>query len=295
MPDSRRLAGASLLLLPAGLVAFFAFNSGGFYPGPPSYIAVLLCVVLTLRVVLASAPFEGAGSAMVLAACGLALYALWTLLSQIWSHAPGRALVEFDRALVYLLALVLFGSVAHTRERIGWMLRALTLAIVVICTCGLVTRVLPHLWPTTPEIANNRLSFPVTYWNVLGLLGAIGVVACTHLSSDIRERLVVRILAAASIPILATTIYFTFSRGSIAATALGLVVYVLVARPKGLLSTAVATASATAVAIKLAYDANLLATPNPTTPAAVIQGRHVALAVLACTVGAAVVRAVLAL
>jgi len=226
-------------------------------------------------------------------ACGaFALFALLTLVSQTWSHAPGRALVEFDRALVYLLALVLFGSLGHNADRLGWMLRSLALAITVICACGLITRVLPHVWPTTPELANNRLSFPVTYWNALGFVAALGIVLCLHLASDGRERALVRAVAAASMPMLATTIYFTFSRGGIAAACIGVVTYALTARPKLLVSTAIAVLPAAAVSVKMAYGANLLATVDPTTTAAVAQGRHVAVAVMACVAGAAILRAV---
>lgn len=295
MADSRRLGGAALLLLPAGLVAFFAFNSGGFYPGPSAWIAVILCIVLVLRVTLADDPFGGAGWGLALAAGALSLYTLLTLLSQIWSHAPGTALEEFDRALVYLLVMLLCGSIPHTTRRQARMLQALALAIVVICACALVTRLLPHLWPITPEIANKRLSFPLTYWNALGLFGAFGVVLALHFASDAREALAIRVLAAASLPVLATTIYFTFSRGGIAAAVLGLILYVLIARPKALISGIVAAAPATAVALKFAYDANLLATPTPTTAAAVSQGRHVAVAVIACAAIAAALRLLLGL
>jgi hypothetical protein len=38
------------------------------------------------------------------------------------------------------------------------------------------TRLPPHVWPTNANIANSRLSFPVTYWNVLGLLAPFGIV-----------------------------------------------------------------------------------------------------------------------
>ncbi len=151
------------------------------------------------------------------------------------------------------------------------------------------------MWPTTPELATNRLSFPVTYWNALGIIGAMGVVLAIHLSSDAREHLFVRLLAAASIPILATTIYFTFSRGGILGTLIGVTVYVLIARPKLLLSTAVTAGPMTAVGVKVAYDANLLATQSLTTTAAVAQGRHVAIAVLICVAVAAALRGVLAL
>jgi hypothetical protein len=66
----------------------------------------------------------------------LAAYTLWTLISERWSHAPGRALVEFDRSLLYRLVTALFGSLAHTRFRLLWILRIATGAIVVICGCA---------------------------------------------------------------------------------------------------------------------------------------------------------------
>jgi O-Antigen ligase len=290
MPDSRRVAGAALLLVPAGLVVFFGFNSGGFYPGPTSYVAVLLCIALALRVTMATDPFEGVGLGTAVAWGALALFALLTLLSQYWSHAPGRALVEFDRVLVYLLMMVLLGTVAHTRTRLVWILRALALAIIVICACGLITRLLPHVWPTTPELASNRLSFPLTYWNALGVLGAVGVVLCLHFSSDPSESAVIRVCAAAAIPLVATTIYFTFSRGGIAAALIGVVLYVLIARPRALLSAILAAGPTAAVAVDIAYHANVLATPTPTVAAGIAQGRHVALALLICTGVAGAVR-----
>src|SRR5579859_8117883 len=140
MLETRRVAAAVLILLPVGLVGYLAFNSGGFYPGPPAYVAVILCVALLLRVALAADPFEGLSWTLALPAAALALFTVLTLASQAWSHAPGVALIEFDLPLIYLLALVLFGSVARTRSRVAWTARALAAAIVVICACGLITR-----------------------------------------------------------------------------------------------------------------------------------------------------------
>jgi O-antigen ligase len=293
MLDSRRVAFTALLSLPAALTVYFAFNAGGFYPGPPAYVAIVLCVVLLLRVTLARDPFEGFSRPLAVASVALASYALLTLLSASWSHAPGRALVEFDLALVYLLAMVLFGSVAHSRERLQWMLRLLAAGIIVICGCGLFTRVLPRVWPTTAELADNRLSFPVTYWNALGLLAVVGILLCVHFSSDSRESHFSRVGAAAAVPILATTLFFTFSRGAIASGAVALTTYVLLARPRAFVCALLSAGTATAVATKFAFDAGLLATPTPTTAAAVVQGRHVAIAVVACVIGSGVLRATL--
>jgi O-antigen ligase len=293
MLEGRRVSGAALLLLPAALLVYFAFNSGGFYPGPPAYVAVVLGVLLVLRMTIAENPFEGFSRPLVVAAGALSLYAILTLLSASWSHAPGRALVEFDLPLVYLLAMVLFGSIARTRERLEWMLRAIAVGIVAVCTCALITRVLPHTWPTSSDIANNRLGYPVSYWNVLGMLATMGIVLCMHISSETREARGARVAAAAAIPVLATTLYFTFSRGAIAAGVIALITYVLLGRPRLLVSAVVAVVPATAIALKVAYDANLLATPTPTTAPAVAQGRHVAIAVIGCAAVAGVVRALL--
>jgi hypothetical protein len=41
------------------LVLYFAFKSGGFFPAPPAYAAMLLCLVLLIRMALASTPFAG--------------------------------------------------------------------------------------------------------------------------------------------------------------------------------------------------------------------------------------------
>ena len=162
-----------------------------------------------------------------------------------------------------------------------------------MCLAGLISRVLPNVWHTAPDVANERLSYPVTYWNALGLLATLGIVLAFHLTCSLSERRLVRVLAAAVVPLLAATLFFTFSRGAIAAGAIGLVVYVLVARPSGLLSGALATAPATVVLVVVAYHANLLDTVDPTTPAAVAQGHHVALAAGICAALCAGLRAIL--
>jgi hypothetical protein len=295
MLESRNLGAGALLAMPAALMAYFAVNSGGFYPGPTAFAAIILCAIALIRVTFAARPLEGWGVGVTMAAGATALLAVLAILSSTWSHAPGVAIVEFDLPLVYALAMVICGSLGHSRGRVAWVLRVLAAAIVAICASGLITRVLPHFWPTTPELANNRLSFPVTYWNALGLLAVMGIVLSLHLSSDRQEHPVVRVLGAAALPILAATLFFTFSRGAMAVGVIVVIVYMLLGRPRYLLSALIASAPLMAVAIKVAYNANLLATPNPTTRLAVAQGRHVALVVLVCVLAAAAIRGVLLL
>jgi O-antigen ligase len=278
------LATTALMLVPGVLVVFMGFNAGGYFPASTAVGAIVLAQLLLVRIVTATRPLEGLAPSTLIAIGALALYAAMTLLSALWSHSLGRALVEFDRAWLYLLILALFGAVRPSTQDLRWFLRSLLAGVSIVCLAGLASRVAPDVWHTAPNVANERLSYPVTYWNTLGLLAALGIVLAFHLTCTLTERRSVRVLAGAVVPLLATTLFFTFSRGAMAAGAIGLIVYVLSARPRGLLAGALATAPGTAALIALAYHANLLATRDPTTPAAVAQGHRVALAAVASAI-----------
>ena len=255
----RRWASAALLLLPGALTVYLSFNAGGFFPNTPAFVALLLAAVLALRVLFSENPFRGFTPLLGVAAGALALFGAWTFLSAIWSDAPGRAVIEFDRVLLYLLALLLFGSMPRSSQDLRLMIRGLALGFTVVAVIALVTRVLPDVWPISPNLAEDRLSYPLTYWNALGLLAGLGAVLCLHLTSSLREPPPVRVLAAAALPALGATALFTYSRGGIAAGLIGLVVYAVVARPSGLLTGLLAAGPATAVAVVAALDADLLA------------------------------------
>ena len=285
----------ALMLLPGALIVFLGFNAGGYFPGTPAVAAVLVTQILLVRIIGARDPFEGLAPIALVAITALGLYGAMTLASALWSHSTSRALIEFDRVWLYLLVLVLFGTIRASPTNIRWLIRGLFLGASIVCVSGLITRVLPHVWHTAPDVSNQRLSYPVTYWNTLGLLATLGIVLAFHLTCDLAERRSVRVLAAALLPLLAATLFFTFSRGAILAGAVGLVVYVLVARPRALLSGVLATAPATAALIVVAYRANLLDTRDPTTPAAVSQGHRVALVAGICVLVCAGLRLLLSL
>src|SRR3954447_19485021 len=199
----RRLGAAGLVALPAALTVYFSFNAGGFFAGASGTAAAILALALAVRILVADHPFEGIGRTAALVAATLGVYSLWTLLSTSWSDAPGRAIVEFDRALLYTLAFVLTASLARRPGRLAWAVRLLALAIAGVCVCALVTRVAPDLWPVAENVANGRLSYPVSYWNGLGLLAAVGAVLALHVTSDSAEPAWARVAAAAALPLVA--------------------------------------------------------------------------------------------
>ena len=254
-------AQASLVLpvlLPGALTAYLAFNAGGYFPGEPVAVATLLLLVPARRVMLAPDPAAGLSRGLLLAAAALALFALRTLVSGAWSHAPARALIEFDRALLYLVALVLFGSLGGGVERLRWMVRGIALAAVVARAISLTTRLLPGVWPIAYESLTSRLNSPVTYWNALGLLAALGVILCFGMTASEREPRVVRVLTCAAIPLLGSTLLLTLSRGAMLVAIIGLIVFAVAGHPRGLLSGLVAAGPATVIAVVFAYDARLL-------------------------------------
>jgi hypothetical protein len=272
------------------LVVWLGFNAGGFFPGTVGYAAIGAGLALLVWLTTAEHPFEGVNAGLALAAGALTLFAVWTLVSADWSDATSRALVEFDRSLLYLLVLLVAGLAAGRLGGPRRILWGLALAAFVICGAGLITRVLPDVWPIRATLQADRLSYPITYWNTLGLLGAMGWVTCLHLTSSLREPRVVRVPAAAALPVLAATVYFTFSRGAILVVPIGIVAYLALGRPRGALGGLLAGVPATAIAIVACFGAEALAADDPTTAAAVDQGRTVAIVIVAAMVLAAALR-----
>jgi O-antigen ligase len=283
-----RLAGWGLLLLSGGVVIFLSFNGGGFFPGAPGLVAVVLLLALAIRIAFAPHPFAGFSPALAIAGGALGLYTLWAGLSALWSDSDWRAMIEFDRALLYLVALVLFGSIPRDSQRMRWMTRILAVAILEVCAVGLISRLFPDAWPIAPNLDPSRLSYPLTYWNTLGLMAAIGTILCFHFASSRSEPPALRVAGAGAIPILVTTLFFTFSRGAILALGIGLMAYIVLGRPRALFSALLATVPASAVAVAFSYQADKLASRNPVSPAAISQGHELALWVgvcVACAIG----------
>ena len=289
-----RAIGWAGCLLPGALTAYLAFNSGGRAPDVTAVVLLVLALLLATRVMLGRQPFGGLGAAALVAATLLALFAAWALVSSGWSDAPIRATTEFQRAALYLVALVFFGTFLRRRGGLALAVRGLAVAILGICVAALASRLYPDVFIVDRGLSPARLSYPIGYWNGLGLLAGVGLVLLLHLASDVLERTPVRAIAAGAVPICALTIYFTFSRGATAAVVGGVVAYLLVGRPRGGLAALLATAPTTFIALQAAYDADLLGTDRSMTPAAVVQGHRVAGVLAACCAAAIVVRLLLA-
>jgi hypothetical protein len=286
-------SGSGRALIVCALTCVLGFRAGGFYAGVTGVAALAVAIGLALRVLVAPRPFSGFSPGLAIGAGALALFAAWTLCSEIWSHAPARALVEFDRALLYVLVLLVCGLAATRRGDLSRVVLGAAAALVAICVAGMLSRLLPDVIEAAPNIVAERLSFPLTYWNAMGIAAALALVLCAHLTASGAEPRTVRVLAAAAIPAVAVTLFLTFSRGGIWVAPVGLVVYVLLAQPRGLLTALPAAGLPAAVAVYRALDADALTQSDFASSATAIdQGHDLLRVVIACMVAAAVLRAI---
>ena len=245
--------------MPGLATGVLAFLAGGYFPIATGLAVAALCLLLVARMTITEKPVAGWSAPLAAMASALALFSGWTLLSGGWSDAPVRALIEFDRALLYLVMLVFVGLHARGPGHLAVLLRWVALAIACASAVALLTRLLPATFPTSPGINDERLAFPLTYWNAMGMFAALGVMLLTHLTASEREPAGVRIAAAGALPIVAVTLYFTFSRGGDRRRVVGVVLYIVLAHPRGLLAALPAAGLPLAIALNRAYDSELLA------------------------------------
>ena len=118
-----------------------------------------------------------------------------------------------------LFALV--ATLPRTTQTARTVLIGIAAGATFVCVGGLLTRVLPDVFPIAPNVLDQRLSYPITYWNGVGLLAALAIVFATHFTCSTREHPAARIVGAAVLPLLASTLFFTFSRASIVVMVVG--------------------------------------------------------------------------
>ena len=217
--------GIGVAVVLAALTLYLGFNAGGFFAGTTAVVTIALSLLSAICLLFLPRPLGNLTPALLVPLALLAGFAAWTLGSATWSGGSARALIEFDRALLYVLVLVFFGCHRRRQGQARLGDRGLAAAAVAICAAGWMTRVAADVWPIALDVRPERLSFPLTYWNALGLLAALGLVACAYLSSSRREARLTGILAAAATPLLASTLLLTYSRASLLLVPLGLLVY----------------------------------------------------------------------
>jgi cytochrome c-type biogenesis protein CcmH/NrfG len=240
------------LLIAAGacLVTFHA--EGGL--NLESMISTEMALTLAAGVVVAAsvilAPSHGHAYGLWPLGLLLAFTAL-TAISIVWSVQPDVSWQEAGRMFAYsgvfAVGLVL---VRAAPEYWPALLGGLALAAVAVCGYALLTKVFPSLAPAN---AYARLNEPYGYWNAVGLTAAMGAICCMWLGARRDGHALLRALAYPAMGLLLLTLVLAYSRGALAALALGLLLW-FCAVPLRLRGAALLIAGGVGAAAVAAWD-----------------------------------------
>lgn len=150
-------------------------------------------------------------------------FAMLTALSVVWSVQPDHSWQDSGRMLAYAGVFAAGLALAHVAPaRWPAVLGGLALAAVIVCGYALLTKVFPGL---VPSDAFARLNEPYGYWNAVGLSAAMGVICCVWLGARRDGHALARALAYPAVGLLLVTLALAYSRGALAALAIGLVLW----------------------------------------------------------------------
>jgi O-Antigen ligase len=266
------------------LLVLIAAENGGYYPTTWNWAALsvawIAAAVVSLRDAVTLSRLE-----LVSIGCLFALTG-WVAVSAIWTASLPSTMLEVQRDLLYpvglLAAAVVFGK-RSSRHLLG----AVCVAITLVSWYALATRVFPDRAGTFDPVAGYRLWRPIGYWNALGVFAAMGMLLALAFAARGRH-LITRLLAAASLVVLAPTLYFTYSRGAWIALAIGLVTAIaLDVRKLQLITTALVVMPAPALAVLVASRLRGLTHTDSSLARATRDGHRLALVLIGLAVAAA--------
>lgn len=276
-----------------GPVAYLGLEGGGYDALVHDRVGIAAWWVALAAVAVGALPRRRLSTSAWAALGLLTAFVGWTALSLDWTENAGRTLSDLARVAGYLgvFALAVFARGSDGGRR---MLSAVAAGIAFVALIALLSRLNPAWFPAADQTARflsgneERLSYPLNYWNGLAALIAIGFPLVLQVATT-AKRVAIGALAAAALPVLIVTAFLTLSRGGIGAAAIALAVYLALAsdRVPKLLTLLVGGAGGAVLCLAIAardslHDALL-------TPTAEAQGDEVfLLTVVVCLVVAAI-------
>ena len=200
-----RMVGALAFLAVAPLAA----ASGGFFPTTWGWASLGFLWIAGMALVLRDEIVLSRLELVMLG--GLTGLFAWSAVSLIWTSDIVGGMQELERLVIYVAAVAGAMLVAK-RSSADAIAAGVYAGIVVVCAYSLATQLAPDRFGIY-RVEGARLFEPVGYWNSLGIFAVIGLFAGAHFATR-SPSLWMRALAAAPLPVLASTLFFTLSRGS---------------------------------------------------------------------------------
>jgi len=294
----RHLAAMDVWIIGAvgGTAFLLAYDRGGFALSARATTAIVAWWALLLGVGLGVWPRTRVPRATWIVAGLLAAFAVWTFASIWWAKSAENAFVEFNRVTMNL-AIFLLAVFAGTRGNVRRWADGLAVGIAGIAVVALISRCFPSTFslqgfPTFLPGVVTRLSFPIGYWNGLGVF--IGFAYALWLGLALRAtRWWPRILVLLPFPTFAAVIYLTSSRGGVAAAWVGAIVFLATTtRRWAAIGALLAVAAGSAAAISVLLPRHELVDGPLRSHQAAIEGHEAFLLILAISLGTGVLYAV---
>jgi hypothetical protein len=199
----------------AAALFLLALNDGTYQVTARSSVAIAAWWAIAIGVALRLWPRRRLPPEAWVAGGALALLGAFTALSMGWADSAEGAFAELDRILVYLAVFTLVVMLTRRGDAARWS-DGLALGITAVGLLALTSELFPgSVGPDAPPVffpGENRLSYPVNYWNGLAIL--VGIAFPLLLRAAIAERRGwARALALAPFPALTAVIYLASSRG----------------------------------------------------------------------------------
>lgn len=182
----------------------------------------------------------------------LSALAVWTGITLAWSLAPDRTWVELNRAIAYVVVVLLALAAGSWHERslerfaVGYLAVAVGVALYAlggkiapgVHIGGLIDLNQTSVFP--------RLRAPLDYWNALAMIAVLGMPIALRLAADEARAMVPRLAALLALTVLLVTLGLTYSRGGVVALVVCVVVLLVLtgARLRTLLTLGLAVAAA---------------------------------------------------
>jgi len=238
-------AGTLCAAAVAASLVTISYDQGGYGLAARAATAIALWWLILLITGLGLWPRLEPSRGASLAAGLFAGFCALTLASMAWASDLAGAFAEFDRTALYL-GVVLVAALSGTSALRARWTDGLTLGIAVVGVIALLSRLFPDLFPDQglPEFlpsAETRLSFPLGYWNGLGIF--LGLAVPLLLRAAVVARPAGRLIATAALPTLAVAIYLSSSRGGVLVALAGALVLIALPGPRWRILAAASTAA----------------------------------------------------
>ena len=236
----------------AGLLVYLALRGGGYDIVVRQQVALVIWLVIAAGFAAGVLTRNRLDRALLVPLLAAGALLVWMTLSLLWTESSERTTAEIARLLAYL-GLITLTVTGLDRRTVRAAAAGIAAAAVGVTALALASRLFPGLVPSAGNLSQSfridRLSYPLDYWNAVGVWGAMTIAICLAWSSHAKLPLT-RALSLAAVPIAAACIYLTYSRGAVLGVAIAVGGVLLFGRHRWTaFAHSLAAAAAAAVAI----------------------------------------------